>query len=234
MLAAGAASSHGQLEHVTRIIKGGRAFLRRLHWAKRGGQRASRVIALREEHREDLRCWGFFLRNYNARALLKFIPKGEPCEAKMCSDASLRGFGGHLGSTVITGRFPESWCRVNIQALELYPIVAMFGMFKEELRNKVVQVVCDNLPLVHNLNFLSSANGQVMALLRPLVLLLLECNISLEAVHISTRDNWVCDRLSRRQVSAGWLRNQGLDPEPTRIPRQWRPESWRMPSTDRC
>ena len=50
----------GKLEHVTAIIKGGKAFLRRLHSAKRGPQLSSRRIFLSSALKEDLELWCHF------------------------------------------------------------------------------------------------------------------------------------------------------------------------------
>ena len=112
--------------------------------------------------------------------------------------------------------------------MELYPILALVGTFREALRGTEVRVVCDNQPLVHNLNFLSSSSAQVMCLLRPLVLLLLEGNITIEAEYIRSSDNWICDTLSRKQVSEAWLRRQGLEGQLTRVPDWVRPEALRL------
>ena len=57
----------GKLEHVTAIIKGGRAFLRRLHSSKLGEQRASRKIRLSSALKEDMKLWAHFLNTYNSK-----------------------------------------------------------------------------------------------------------------------------------------------------------------------
>ena len=217
----------GKLEHVTTIIRGGRAFLRRLHAAKRGPQRPARRIPISVPMKRDLRTWSLFLRENNARALFRFVTGSDGPEVRFGTDASLRGFGGVLGSDCIAGRFPSSWGAVNIEALECYPILALVGTFADRLRNRAVVAVCDNLPLVHCLNKLTSKNDDVMWLMRPLVLLLMRYNITLRAEHIPTKANGVCDYLSRHQVSGSWLRRHGKAPELSAIPADLRPETLR-------
>ena len=148
----------------------------------------------------------------------------------MGTDASPRGYGGTLGGQCIAGRFPRTWSGLSIEALECYPVLALVGTFASSLQNKEVILECDNLPLVHCLNKLSSKNQQVMRLMRPLVLLLLEHNITLKAVHLSSKDNWLCDTLSRQQVTGDWLVRHGKAPL-TAIPQGLRPESLGIGST---
>ena len=76
-------------------------------------------------------------------------------------------------------------------ALELYLILALIGTFAHRLRNSQVKIICDNEPLVHCLNKLSSKIPMVMKLMHPLVLFLLASNITIKAEYISTKDNWL-------------------------------------------
>ena len=50
----------GKLEHATCIIKGGRAFIRRLHEAKKGPQVPSRRIKISSVLKEDMLLWVHF------------------------------------------------------------------------------------------------------------------------------------------------------------------------------
>ena len=84
-------------------------------------------------------------------------------------------------------------------------------MFAPKLKNLTARVLCDNQPLVYCLNALTSRNPRVLHLLRILVLLLLDFNIALRAEYLTSEDNYVCDTLSRRQVSSSWLGRHGLE-----------------------
>ena len=61
--------------------------------------------------------------------------------------------------------------------------------------------------------------------MRPLVLLMLDHNITLKAEHLSSKDNWLCDTLSRQQVSRDWLVRHGKAPRLSTIPKDLRPEA---------
>ena len=221
----------GKLEHVTAIIKPGRPFLRRLHSAKRGPQRPARRIPMQPHLKADLRTWSLFLQRNNAKTFLRFVAGREGEEVRFWTDASLTGFGGTLGAHCIAGRFPSEWRTLTIEALECYPILALVGTFAPQLANREVVATCDNLPLVHCLTKLSSKNPQVMYFMRPLVLLMLQHNIAIRAEHIASKDNYIADALSRRQVTGAWLERHGKAPELVPIPREWRPEAMLSAST---
>ena len=78
----------GKLEHVTAIIKGGKALLRRLHSLKKGVQRASRRIQLVDSLKEDLKRWSHFLKTYNARTLFSYVVQPKSTAYVIGSDAS--------------------------------------------------------------------------------------------------------------------------------------------------
>ena len=215
----------GKLEHATCIIRGGRAFLRRLHNAKRGVQRAARRITVSASMSADLELWAQFLLSFNTRTLFTMVLNPKVGPFTLGSDASKGGYGGYWGRRCITGRFPMSWQRLDIQVLELYPILVLVGINASDMKDSVIRVRCDNQALVHCLNNLTSKNSSVMKLMRILVLYLLSNNISLVAEYISSKDNWLCDTLSREQVSRQWLRNNALEETFQTIPPSLRPEA---------
>ena len=201
----------GKLQFVTSIIRGGRCFLRRLHDALIGDQNNYRLVTLSPEMRADLRTWVGFMDLFNGRGFITYADERTGAMVAMGSDASKTGYGGYLGAKVIAGVFPKSWQEWDIEALELYPILALVATFRRVLAGKTVRAKCDNLPLVHCLNKLTSKNKQVMRLMRPLVLILLAENIVIRAEYISSEDNHLCDTLSRQQVGKDWLLSQGKE-----------------------
>ena len=96
----------GKLEHATCIIKGGRAFLRRLHDAKQGPQKSSRFLKVTDPMRRDLELWCHFLKNFNARTLFSLVLNPKVNQLLLGSDASKGGYGGHWGASCISVRFP--------------------------------------------------------------------------------------------------------------------------------
>ena len=215
----------GKLEHVTCIIPGARPFIRRLHDAKRGPQNPDRRVPLSQGVKEDLKLWAHFLVNFNVRPLFSFILNHRVSRLVLGSDACPKGFGGYWGSRCIAGKFPEPWRSVNIEALELYPILVLVGIFAEDMRDSRVTIRCDNQALVYSLNKLTSKSKQVMYFMRVLVLYILKFNIFLNATYLTSKENSFADDLSRGQVSKAWLRWHGMEEEFVPIPLSLRPEA---------
>ena len=117
----------------------------------------------------------------------------------------------------ICGTFPKDWGKQDIQALELYPILALVGTLAHCLRNSQVKIICDTEPLGHCLNKLSSKNPMVMKLMHPLVLFLLASNISIKA--------------SRHMVSGQWPQQHGMDPKWVRFLPSLLPKALKIDST---
>ena len=171
--------------------------------------------------------WTTFLQDFSAETFFRHVEPPHEYDVILGSDASKKGYGGYLGSAPIAGLFPAEWSVLDIQTLELYPILALIGTFSSSLRNKSVLIRCDNQSLVHCLNKFSSRNRSVLHLLRILVLILLRNNIAIKATHLSSEANYICDTLSRRQVSGSWLVKHGLKPKLAQVDHRFRPSALR-------
>ena len=216
----------GKLQFSCLVIPAGRCFLRRLHDATMGNTNPHRRVTLPAESKKDLEIWRDFLSHFNGRGLLSYGPSLSSLDLHMHSDSSLTGYGATLGTRFIEGMFPPSWEGLDIQTLELYPVLALILSFSPYLAGKSIVMHVDNLGLVHMLNKQTSRSKSVMALLRPLVLCFLTNNIKFKAVHIRGSLNILCDLISRQQASPEVLRFYGMDETPTPLAPNILPESW--------
>lgn len=101
-------------------------------------------------------------------------------------------------------KWPVSWSDEvfkDMTFLELIPIVLSFYLWDLKLKGKKIIIHTDNLSLVQILNKKSSRNRRDMFLVFKLVLRLLFQSIQLKAVHIPSKQNEICDALSRLQIS---------------------------------
>ena len=219
----------GKLNFTCCVITTGRCFLRRLYnSAPKGLSHPRTKVHISDETALDLELWKQFLSQYNGRTLLSFGEVRTSAELHMYSDSSKGGYGATFGDRFLTGQFPASWKAHDIQVLELYPIFLLVNMFREDLSNRAVVFHCDNISVVHALNKQTSRNLGVMKLLRPMVLLLLQNNISFKALHIPGKLNTICDELSRGQVPRETLQRFGLRAQPEPVPCHLRPLNFRL------
>ena len=218
----------GKLQFTSCVITTGRCFLRRLHDKTIGKTSPQAIVKLDDQTKKDLKIWEVFLKSYNGRTLLSFVHSVNSRSIHMYSDSSKSGYGATCGKRFLCGEFPEAWSQLDIQVLELFPIFLLVQIFGSRLRNTRVIFHCDNIAIVHALNNQTSRNKTVMILLRPLVLTCLRKNIGFRAMHVPGKENDLCDKLSRQQVSPEFLRSNGMDPDPIPVPEQLRPENLKL------
>lgn len=214
----------GHLNFACKVIKPGRCFLRRLYDLTKGHTKPSHFIKLTKECRSDLKLWYSFLSTYNGVTLLtkdRFISSRT---LKLHTDAAgSKGFACTHLSNWTYGIFPTPTKKLHINILELYPIALAVAIFGCHWENKNILFICDNLSVVHCLNKQTSKDPQMMSLIRTIVLQALQFNFCFKAKHLSTKDNYICDKLSRLQVAEALCQAPHLNKVPVAIPIQMSP-----------
>ena len=195
----------GKLQFSTSVLATGKSFLRRMYDATIGVANPNHFIRITKPIKEDLLTWKKFLSEYNGITLISVAEKFDLKSLHMYTDSSNSGFGGTFMRKYISGYFPNSWKDYSIQFLELYPIFLMLHLVSSELINKRIIFHCDNQAIVNIINKQSSKCTLIMKLMRPMVLLMLQNNITFTAVHIPGKSNIVSDALSRSQATTEML-----------------------------
>ncbi len=204
----------GVLAHCCKVIHGGRTFSRRVYDMVASVKKSAHKVRLNDEFRLDLKWWLEFAGKFNGKA--KIIKSTEPCIA-VYSDASLTGFGAAHGNDWLAGNFDakgarkmggwlghhfaeakDAGCRTdNINVLELWPVLQGVRRWGHEWGNRTVVFVTDNTQVRAALNTGRSRNKTTMAWLRLIFWMSITNNFDVQSVYINTRDNVVCDSLSR-------------------------------------
>ena len=215
----------GSLQYATSVVRGGRAFLRRMYDLTKDVKHGHYKITLTKEVKNDLVMWKKFLNFYNGVTIIRNKIAVDSNTINLYTDSSLNGYGGTYGTNYICGKFPASWKSYSITVLETYPVLAIIKTFENKLKNSRVVFNCDNQGVVSIINSQTSRNPFIMVMIRKLVLCLLLNNIQFTACHIPGKTNVICDLLSRKQVSSEELRQWGLSNSPTAIPEDILPEN---------
>ena len=82
---------------------------------------------------------------------------------------------------------------------------------------------CDNMSIVHALNKQTSKEKKVMGVIRSMVLFALFRDIRFYAEHIPGEDNITADKLSRFQITADEMWQEGFSPIPMEVSHMWKP-----------
>ena len=205
-----------------------RTFSRRIYDLVASVSRRGHKIRLNEEFRLDLKWWLEFASRFNGKA--KIIQSGEPVIA-VYSDASLYGFGAMHQQDWLAGCFRfegekriQQWlghhhvsagdrgCRTdNINVLEMWPMLAGVRGGGHRWGNSTVVFVTDNTQVRAALNSGRSRNKTTMAWLRLIFWASVTNNFDVQSVYINTKDNVLCDSLSRLDMYKSIARIRDAD-----------------------
>ena len=139
--------------------------------------------------------------------------------------AGSKGFGLTHGQHWAYGPFSSKVQQFHINILELYPIALAVKLFGLNWHNKNILFISDNLSIVYCLNKQTSKDPVIMRLIRFIVLEGLRHIFCFRAKHIGTKENSICDKLSRFQVQEALAEAPYLELGPMRVPGSLSPET---------
>ena len=177
----------------------------------------------------DLEVWKMFLENPVAycRPFMDFENCVELTTLEWCTDVAKalgKGFGGHFVSHWFVGQWSKELLTrdPSIEFLELYTVAVSVLLWINMMRNKRIQIFCDNQSVVHMINSQSSRHPYCMRLIRIITLECLIHNVRLYGKHLRTHLNGRADVLSRNKVDKfkqlSESMGQQIDQEPMVIP----------------
>ena len=201
----------GILAHCCKVVQGGRTFSRRVYDLIASVRSNHHRVRLTEEFRRDLRWWLDFAAVFNGRA--KIVAPSYPA-VSLYSDASLSGFGATHGDDWIAGTFngvaeipglghhwesaeDEGCVTDNINVLEMWPVLQGVRRWSSGWSDANVVCITDNTQVLAAINSGRSTNKTTMRWLRLIFWESVKHNFNIKAIYINTKDNVVCDSLSR-------------------------------------
>ena len=232
----------GVLQHVTLVVRLGRAFLRRMIDLAKATKEYNHQVRLNREFRSDLQWWRTFLPRWNGVSFLLPGLKTAP-DFTVYSDASgAWGYGAWCEPSLrwFQGQWPPLWRDRNITAKELLPIVLAAALWGPMWQGRAVCFRCDNAAIVHVLHTSKSHEPLVMQLLRGLHLFAMEHTFHFSARHIAGKENGPADALSRNHTSLFHSQVSQAQPVPEPLPADllqlflaehppdWLSSSWRQ------
>ena len=195
-----------------------RPFLRRIFNLLYTVDRPHHNIRITKEVLKDLEIWLVFLQGYNGVTYFRSLQIIPSTAINLSSDACKRGFGACYGSRWIQCTYHMEWQDFHISTLEFYPLFVLISMFGHLMTNSNVLFLCDNEAVVEIVQKQSTKDPNNMRIMRALILKIIEFNISLSAKHVPGKNNVLCDRISRFQVTPRLLAEHNMDSKATSIP----------------
>lgn len=209
----------GSLSFACRVVRPGRAFLRRLIDLTTKVNVQHHHIKLSAQARADLNAWHLFLRSFNGCSVFLNNVWLDSDQIKLFSDASGSiGFGAVFGSKWLCGNWPPLLAPLHITFKELFPIVLCLEIWGPALKNHKILFKTDNAAVAAIINKQSSKDPKIMLLVRRLVLAGLKFNILFRSQHIPGFSNTIPDLISRFRLQEVKAIAPWLDPQPTEVP----------------
>lgn len=191
----------GLLNFACKVVRPGRAFLRRLINLTIGFVKPFHHIRMTKTAKADLYTWLSFLQKFNGKSFFLSDEWLSDTSLHLYTDASgPLGYGAVFGSNWFHGVWPIHWKGKNITLLELFPIVAAVIKWAPMFKNSRVIMHTDNMALVHILNATTSKDPLIMVLVRKFVVSCMLNNVQVKVEHIPGVKNVLADKLSRQQV----------------------------------
>ena len=205
----------GVLAHCSKVIRGGRTFSRRIIDLLSGLPDGNPRITLSSEFRLDLLWWIEFSKEFNGVACLISYNFGDG--PSIHTDSSFSGYGLVSGSHWMAGYFGRSdlpaghnlldplhshWVNydldiMNINVLELFPVLLATRSFAHDWSNQHVVCYSDNTQVVSCVNRGTSSNVHCMSMLREIFWFSAMYNFHITCRHVRGVDNYLPDLLSR-------------------------------------
>ena len=210
----------GSLSHAAKVIRSGRAFLRRLIDLSKLARWPHHHLRLSREARSDLEWWFRFASSWSGISIMRSARKSIP-EMHLTSDASGKwGCGAFYNQHWFQLKWVGEIEGAHITIKELVPVVIAAALWGEEWSGKTVQANCDNAAVVAILNSETSKDAEVMHLVRCLAFLKAKWEFVLVAAHIPGIMNDLADALSRDKADHFRSHYPQAQPTPAALPQE--------------
>ena len=137
----------GKLGHISKVVRPGRMFSRRLIDLSTTVVRMHHHITLNQEARADIEWWMEFLPHWIATSMIPPSRAIRSTDLRLYSDASDEGFGATYGNAWIQGPWNAQQKSLSIDYRELYAIVAATFTWGHTWEGKRILFLTDNEPI---------------------------------------------------------------------------------------
>ena len=191
----------GQCIAMTRAVLPGKLLLRNIYRCLARKENWHSHLILDKHARQDLHWWLTSLNSWNGAPLSVKQP-----DIQLACDASSTGWGGVLLSSgqEASGTWNKEISFKHSNYRELLTILIVVKSFINQLRNKSVQVLCDNVTAVAYVNHLGGRDKEFNDVVSALFTICHENNIQISAKWLAGDLNFQADHLSRQMSPYEW------------------------------
>lgn len=190
----------GKLVFISRIIRPGRIFVRRLFNATMKLKHLHYKIKLSSEARKDVLWWLKFIETWNRKSVFYELHWRDANDYFFSTDASDLGYAGVFQSSWAYNTFKPDEQKMPIAWRELFALVSSCSTWGNKLCGQKIYIWCDNMNVIQAVNNGTSKNSDIMILVRHLFHIASTFNFEVRLRYIKSRDNVAADLLSRLNI----------------------------------
>ena len=209
----------GQLQHAATVVRPGRTFLRRLFDLKYT-RKPHHHIRLNKEARSDLKWWQTFIRSWNGISMMPAMNSRTPDEVFTSDASGSWGLGCCWRKRWIQLEWPPQWAGKSIATKELAPLIIACAVWGRYWKGKCILAKSDNTAAVAVVNTRTSADSDMMHMLRCLFFIQAKYEFALVAAHIPGVFNDVADDISRNRAISFLSKVPDTEPVPHPLPQE--------------
>ena len=185
----------GKLNFVSRVVKPGRTFVRRMIELSKKIKHLHYKVKLNKQFQKDIQWWLQYLPDWNGKCM---IPNTAEYH-HLYTDAIDIGFGGYCEGDWFAEEYTSTDERkdksINWREIEAVAVAA--ATWGHQWQGKRVIFHCDNDCIVQVVNSGTCRSPEIMDLVRTLFFISARHEFSIHCQYINTNDNVLADALSR-------------------------------------
>lgn len=203
----------GKLTFISRVVRSGRTFTRRLIDLSKKVKHLHHIIRLNKAFQADIDWWWFFLPTWNGVSIMYDPHWTSDVEMDLHSDASNIAVAAYFAGDWFVEMVPDLQHSINWR--ELYAVVLAAATFGRQWRGRRIIFHCDNQSVVYILQSGTSKSPELMKLVRLLFYLSATHQFEFTSSYINTKINAIADSLSRLDFYRFWRLVPSANPRMT-------------------
>ena len=191
----------GKLTFLSRIVRPGRIFTRRLIECVKKLKQLHHKTRLSVAAKKDILWWLEFIDDWNAKSVFYEDQWLNAHDINFFTDSSDIGWGAVCMGYWSYGSFQDDQKKKSIEWRELYAVVKACSLWGRLFIGKKIFINCDNMSIVYAVNSGASKSSDIMELIRQLFFIASTNSFECRLVHVDGATNVAADMLSRQKIS---------------------------------
>lgn len=192
----------GKLIFISRVVRSGRTFVRRLIDTSKKVKSLNHTVKLNKQFRADIDWWLSFLPSWNGISMFYERNWTRSIDLELFTDASDVAMAGYYHGAWFVELVGERQESINWR--EMYAVVQAAATWGAQWAGKRILFHVDNMSVVYILRSGTSKSPALMDLMRILFFIAAKFNFEFSSEYINTHDNTIADSLSRLDFYRFW------------------------------